>query len=78
VADPAWVDGYRLVSRLGTGGMADVFYAVAPTGGPVALKLLRAGDGVPRTCQREYRLAWMTTAPHPRSATACRGRGRTW
>jgi hypothetical protein len=37
--------------------MADVFYAVAPTGTPVAVKLLRAGGGVPRTCQREYRLA---------------------
>jgi serine/threonine protein kinase len=57
VADPAWVDGYRLVSRLGAGGMADVFYALASTGGPVAVKLLRAGDGVPRTCQREYLLA---------------------
>jgi serine/threonine protein kinase len=57
VADPAWVDGYRLVSRLGAGGMADVFYAVAPTGTPVAVKLLRAGGGVPQTCQREYQLA---------------------
>ncbi len=57
VADPAWVDGYRLVSRLGAGGMADVFYAVAPTGTPVAVKLLRVGGGVPQTCQREYQLA---------------------
>jgi len=55
--DPVWVDGYRLVSRLGSGGMADVFYALAPTGGPVAVKLLRAGGGAARTCQREYRLA---------------------
>ncbi len=37
--------------------MADVFYAVAPTGGPVAVKLLRAIGGTPRTCEREYRLA---------------------
>jgi serine/threonine protein kinase len=57
VADPAWVDGYRLVSRLGAGGMADVFYAVAPTGRPVTVKLLRAVDGAAQTCQREYRLA---------------------
>jgi Protein kinase domain len=55
--DPVSVDGYRLVSRLGAGGMADVFHAVAPTGGPVAVKLLRAAAGAPRTCQREYRLA---------------------
>ena len=55
--DPAWVDGYRLVSRLGAGGMADVFYAVAPTGTPVAVKILRAGGRATQTCQREYRLA---------------------
>jgi hypothetical protein len=80
VADPAWVDGYRLVSRLGAGGMADVFYAVAPTGGPVAVKLLRAGDGCRgrvsgSTC---WRPLWTPAAPHPCSATACRRRGRTW
>jgi serine/threonine protein kinase len=34
-----------------------VFYAVASTGTPVAVKLLRAGSGVPQTCQREYLLA---------------------
>ncbi len=34
--------------------MAD---AMAPTGGPVAVKLLRASGGVPQTCQREYLLA---------------------
>jgi hypothetical protein len=33
LGDPDWVDGYRLLSRLGSGGMADVFYAVAPSGG---------------------------------------------
>ena len=54
--DPVRVNGYRLVSRLGTGGMADVFYAVAPTGRPVAVKVLRPVDG-PQTCHREYRLA---------------------
>ncbi len=37
--------------------MADVFYTVAPTGGPVTVKLLRAGGGVPQTCRREYLLA---------------------
>jgi len=56
-SDPVSVDGYRLVSRLGAGGMADVFYALAPTGGPVAVKILRTAVGAPPTCQREYRLA---------------------
>jgi serine/threonine protein kinase len=55
--DPVQVDVYRLLSRLGAGGMADVFYAVTPAGGPVAVKILRNGAGVPQTCQREYRLA---------------------
>lgn len=56
---PVRVDDYRLVSLLGTGGMADVFYAVTPAGAPVAVKLLRdrGADGVPETCQREYGLA---------------------
>jgi serine/threonine protein kinase len=55
--DPVSVDGYRLMSRLGVGGMADVFYAVSPAGRPVAVKLLRAADGANEACQREYRLA---------------------
>jgi serine/threonine protein kinase len=37
--------------------MADVFYAVAPTGRPVVVKLLRAAGGGPEACQREYQLA---------------------
>ncbi|WP_173066364.1 serine/threonine-protein kinase [Phytohabitans houttuyneae] len=56
-SDPVDVDGYRLVSRLGVGGMADVFYAVAPTGEPVAVKLLRNVDGVAEACLREFLLA---------------------
>ncbi|GAA4260694.1 hypothetical protein GCM10022255_090320 [Dactylosporangium darangshiense] len=60
--DPVSVDGYRLVSRLGSGGMADVFLAVAPTGRPVALKLLRAGAGAREACRREFRLASMVGA----------------
>jgi len=56
-SDPGRVDGYRLVSRLGAGGMADVFYGVAPTGRPVAVKILRAVGGGAEACRREYRLA---------------------
>lgn len=52
--DPVSVDRYRLLSRLGSGGMADVYLAVAPTGGPVAVKVLRADA---EACRREYRLA---------------------
>jgi serine/threonine protein kinase len=37
--------------------MADVFYAVAPAGAPVAVKVLRAAAGARRSCQREYELA---------------------
>jgi len=55
--DPSRVGGYRLVSRLGSGGMADVFYAVSPDGTPVAVKLLRTGSGAVEACRREYRLA---------------------
>jgi serine/threonine protein kinase len=55
--DPSWVGDYRLVSRLGCGGMADVFLAASANGTPVAVKLLRAGSGVVEACRREYRFA---------------------
>lgn len=55
--DPASVGGYRLVSRLGSGGMADVYFALAQNGRPVAVKVLRAGARTPGTCEREYLLA---------------------
>jgi serine/threonine protein kinase len=55
-SDPDRVDGYLVVSRLGAGGMADVFYAVAPTGRPVAMKVLHADPEAPEACEREYRL----------------------
>jgi serine/threonine protein kinase len=55
--DPVRVDGYRLVARLGEGGMADVFYAEAPTGRPVAVKILRPRGEGPEACLREFRLA---------------------
>jgi serine/threonine protein kinase len=56
-SDPVRVGDYRLVSRLGTGGSADVYYAVARKGQPVAVKLLREADGSRKACRREYRLA---------------------
>jgi serine/threonine protein kinase len=57
VTDPVSVDGHRLIARLGSGGMADVFYALAPAGGPVAVKLLHPASGAAEACQREHRLA---------------------
>jgi serine/threonine protein kinase len=48
---------WRLVSRLGRGGMADVFYAIAPGGRSAAVKILRPGPHAPPTCRREYQLA---------------------
>jgi DNA-binding beta-propeller fold protein YncE len=38
--DPGRVGGYRLVGRLGTGGMGQVFLAVSPGGRRVAVKLI--------------------------------------
>ena len=40
--DPEQIDGYRLLSRLGAGGMGVVFHATAPDGTPVAVKVIRA------------------------------------
>jgi serine/threonine protein kinase len=57
VTDPVLVNGYRLVSRLGAGGMATVFYALAPGGQPVAVKVLHAVPEAPKACRREYQLA---------------------
>jgi serine/threonine protein kinase len=56
LTDPVMVDGYRVLSRLGSGGMADVFYARAPTGRPVAVKLLRTAVGALQICRREFEL----------------------
>jgi serine/threonine protein kinase len=58
--DPVSVDGYRMVSRLGSGGMAEVYLAVSPADRPVAVKVLRrdhADAGAAETCHREYRLS---------------------
>lgn len=55
--DPARIGGYRLVARLGAGGMADVFYSMASSGRPVAIKVLRPTAGRAAACHREYQLA---------------------
>jgi len=39
--DPAWVGRYRLVARLGAGGMGVVYLAETRDGQPVAVKVLR-------------------------------------
>jgi eukaryotic-like serine/threonine-protein kinase len=41
-ADPASVGKYRLIGRLGSGGMGDVFLGQSPGGRLVAVKLIRA------------------------------------
>jgi serine/threonine protein kinase len=56
-SDPARIGGYRLVARLGEGGVADVFYSVAGTGRPVAVKVFRPTGGGGVACHREYELA---------------------
>jgi serine/threonine protein kinase len=56
-SDPARVGGYRLMARLGAGGMADVFYSLTSTGRPVAVKVFRPTGGGAAACHREYQLA---------------------
>lgn len=38
---PAVVGGYRLVARLGSGGMGKVYLSYTPAGRPVAIKVIR-------------------------------------
>jgi serine/threonine protein kinase len=56
-SDPARIGGYRLMARLGAGGTADVFYSVALTGRPVAVKVFRPTSGGGAACHREYEVA---------------------
>jgi serine/threonine protein kinase len=56
-SDPARIGGYRLVARLGAGGMAEVFFSVSASGRPIALKVFRPTGGGAAACHREYQLA---------------------
>jgi serine/threonine protein kinase len=40
-SDPAWIGRYRLVRRLGAGGMGLVYLGEAPDGARVAIKVIR-------------------------------------
>jgi serine/threonine protein kinase len=60
--DPVCVNDYRLVSRLRAGGMGDVFYAVGPGGGPVAIKILRNTGGALELCRREHGMSSIVDA----------------
>ena len=51
--------------------MADVFYAVAPDGQKVAVKILRANGGGLAACLREYRLASALDADYTAPALGC-------
>jgi hypothetical protein len=53
--DPAEVGGYRLVARLGRGGMGRVYLAVTDAGRPVALKVMRPEFGEDREFRARFR-----------------------
>lgn len=70
VAEPVYVDGYRLLHRLGEGGMGTIFAAIderrerSDAGvRDVAVKLMRAGICSDRRCERE--IAILSRLRHP-------------
>ncbi|MER5768304.1 serine/threonine-protein kinase [Streptomyces sp. NPDC001985] len=52
--DPERVGGYRLVGRLGSGGMGDVFLGRSAGGRPVAVKVVRAEYGADAGFRRSF------------------------
>ncbi|MEU5398027.1 serine/threonine-protein kinase [Streptomyces sp. NPDC005963] len=52
--DPERVGGYRLVGRLGTGGMGEVFLGYSAGGRPVAVKLIRPEYGTDAGFRRSF------------------------
>ncbi|MET9515750.1 PQQ-binding-like beta-propeller repeat protein [Streptomyces sp. NPDC002994] len=54
--DPAALDGYRLIARLGSGGMGTVYLARAATGRTVALKTMHARIATDPTFRSRFRL----------------------
>ena len=50
--DPRSVGRYRLIGRLGEGGMGVVFLGLSPGGRQVAVKLIHPGHAVPRFRER--------------------------
>jgi serine/threonine protein kinase len=61
------VAGYRLVSRLGSGGFGEVWKAHAPGGFPVALKLVRLDNG--RGTDEQEALKVLKELEHPSLVT---------
>ncbi|MDT0268227.1 serine/threonine-protein kinase [Streptomyces sp. DSM 44915] len=65
--DPREVGGYRLVGRLGAGGMGQVYLGRSATGRYVALKRIHpwlvAAPGFRDRFAREIRASWLVTGP---------------
>jgi eukaryotic-like serine/threonine-protein kinase len=53
--DPARIGPFRVVRRLGSGGMGRVFLCVSPGGRPVAVKLIRADLAADREFRTRFR-----------------------
>lgn len=66
-AAPSRIGDYRILDRLGQGGMAVVYLAESPTGDRVALKLIRAEYAARTTFLARFGREWKTTArlDHP-------------
>ncbi|WP_190860559.1 protein kinase [Actinomadura sp. RB99] len=52
--DPAQIGGYRLLGRLGAGGMGQVFYGRSLGGRPVAVKVIRADHADSETFRERF------------------------